>query len=640
MVSVMENVVLHTKETERANRVAETMALLEQYGHTPTRYGLECVYNTHNANKKGLRDILSKHPKWNPEKEWVEVEIFVERPFDKEAVKDFIEWAKTEINKIFYEKRLKVGLFDGYEYQLHKEAYGDYRYRFVDGVKKVHGLTLDEVYKEIERMSQKLTEIGFYTNTYCNHRRVAFNREVYYAFSAVECIFDSLEYINSTTATGSFVSETNRRAEKLGLDLKAREGQKVSTIILKVAQAIGLDKVKDIQTVSYTSDNGEYHERKVDNGWNKQFAKFTDAIKPKSEKKVLRISNNLNDFLTMSFGNGWASCHTIDKANIRNGHHSYSGQYCSGTLSYALDETSLVVYIPADEEKWDKYTKEKRQMFFFGEGKLIQSLLYPDGRDGGIIDYNTAFRKAVQDVFAECLGYTDNWIKVEGSADRYIDTYGTHYPDYNHGCFNTVSFLKDENGNKNETAIEVGHNPICIETGNEHYSESELYDDEYSETCECCESRINTENYNYVRAVDSYGDYIYFCDSECANNRGYVYCLDDDDYRHEDSCYFDDYEQEHFYDDSEMVRTEDGNTYMNETNAENDGYVYCDDNGVWIPEDDAHYDEYDKEWFSDEYDMVEAISTSNGNLVYFRDEDNAVEYGATYNEEEERWEVA
>ena len=237
-------------------------------------------------------------------------------------------------------------------------------------------------------------------------------------------------------------------------NIKAVSGQKTSRVVNKICKHLGYDK----------------HEE-----YNRKFAAYSDAINPLSIVRHTVISLNPIDYLTMSFGNSWASCHTIDKLNRRNCDNSYQGCNSSGTMSYMLDGTSAVYYtVSKDYEGKEYYFQDKitRQMFFYGEDKLIQGRLYPQGEDGATDKY-TQVRNIVQKVYADILGIPNLWKLTKGTseASKYIYSHGTHYRDYNHFSSCTLSIIQDsENGN----SIDVGADPICIECGCRHQIEENI----------------------------------------------------------------------------------------------------------------------------------------------------------------------
>lgn len=236
--------------------------------------------------------------------------------------------------------------------------------------------------------------------------------------------------------------------------------------------------------------------------YNRRFAKFADALNPLTVVKHTVVSLNPVDYLTMSFGNSWSSCHTIDTRNERNMPNSYHGMYCSGTMSYMLDGTSIIMYtVESSYDGDDYYTEPKtsRQMFHYSDGKLVQGRLYPNEHDRDAIDSN---RELVQSVLAECFGFANMWVKKDnGYIDRITNTIGTHYQDYNNfrsSCTFTVVKDYDFKHDISEYGtMVIGHRPICIQCGEEH-SDSENINccvKHGIARCECCGDIIYDEDY-------------------------------------------------------------------------------------------------------------------------------------------------
>lgn len=313
-------------------------------------------------------------------------------------------------------------------------------------------------------------------------------------------------------------------------EVHAHTGQKTSRVINKLCTYLGYDKVETV-AVSMEMVDGEIQEiAKLVKPYNKEFAKYADSLSPLKVKRHTVLSIHPVDFLTMSFGNSWASCHTIDKGNKRGMPYSYSGEYCSGTMSYMLDGTSMVFYtISADYDGNAYYTQPKitRQMFHYGEEKLIQSRLYPQGNDGAS-DLYTTYRNVVQQIMSDILEFPNLWTVGRGTsrASQYIVTRGTHYEDYHHVGDCTLSRIK---GSENEECIVVGHDPICIECGNEHTEE---------DTINCCNRNGSYQCYECGEWLDEddaiWVDGDYYCRS-CVN-----YCESCEEY-HRDYEYYVEY---------------------------------------------------------------------------------------------------
>ena len=157
------------------------------------------------------------------------------------------------------------------------------------------------------------------------------------------------EYITDRTIS----KELTMELEDIIPEIRPHAGEKTSRVINKICTYLGLNKHPD---------------------YNREYAKFADALNPLVIKCHTVLSLNPLDYLTMSFGNSWASCHTIDKNNKRGMPDNYSGCYSSGTISYMLDGSSMVLYTVDSKYDGDDYwtqSKINRQMFHWGEEKLV-----------------------------------------------------------------------------------------------------------------------------------------------------------------------------------------------------------------------------------------------------------------------------
>lgn len=270
---------------------------------------------------------------------------------------------------------------------------------------------------------------------------------------------------------------SDRLADKLAEiipEVRIDKGMKFSRAINKICTYLGYDK----------------HEN-----YNREYAKFADAVTPMTVKRHTILSINPLDYLTMSFGNSWASCHTIDKENKREMPNSYEGQYCSGTISYMLDNVSMVLYTVDDKYNGDEYwtqPKITRQMFHWGEDKLIQGRLYPQGNDGLSSAYDP-YRQIVQEIMSVIFNFSNLWTIKKGyeHTHKATITRGTHYPDYAHFNDCTISHIK---GKYNHKKFIIGSEPICIECGGVHIQERQLNCclDRYAQ-CHCCGRHLDAE---------------------------------------------------------------------------------------------------------------------------------------------------
>ena len=349
----------------------------------------------------------------------------------------------------------------------------------------------------------------------------------------------------------------------------AHAGQKTSRVINRICTFLGYNKHP---------------------GWNREFAKYADALSPLTIKRHTVLSINPMDYFTMSFGNSWSSCHTIDKGN----QYGYGGCHSSGTISYMLDPSSMVFYtVDKSYDGTDYWTQPKirRQMFHYGEEKLVQGRLYPQDNDYNSEGY-TPFRNIVQAIMALILDMPNLWTLKKGSdaASAYVMSVGTHYKDYRSIDNCTLSRFK---GSINENSFTIGADPICIECGEEHYEDGtincctsgyyvcadcghrmdeddvrwidgEAYCDDCVHWCDCCE-QYTRDDTRYVHSSDSY-----VC-SDCLDYY-YYYC--------------DDCGQYYYRDDIRWVESVD--KYVCDDCLE-DKYSYCDDCEEYYPKDRITY---------------------------------------------------
>ena len=219
--------------------------------------------------------------------------------------------------------------------------------------------------------------------------------------------------------------------------------------------------------------------------WEREFARFADAINPLNVTKWTVLSWHPVDYLTSAWGNSWSSCMNIDKYNKRgvkiansrshitdyvNEDYVFRGEHASGTLSYMFDHTSFVYYTvnhKYDGNQFELQPKESRCMFSFQDNTLLQSRMYPQCLDDTSDTSYRIPREIVQKVIADALDVPNLWTLKMGTEAccEYGRSIGTHYPDYtdrrNKMC--NISYLGDE-----PHIINIGSEPICPNCGCTH----------------------------------------------------------------------------------------------------------------------------------------------------------------------------
>jgi hypothetical protein len=323
-------------------------------------------------------------------------------------------------------------------------------------------------------------------------------------------------------------------------EIKAHNGEKTSRVMNRICTYLNYNKHTD---------------------YNREFAKYADALTPRVIKRHTILSINPLDYLTMSFGNSWSSCHTIDKGNYRDMPNSYEGCYSSGTISYMLDNVSMVMYtVDSKYNGTDFFTQDKinRQMYHFGEDKLVQGRLYPQNNDDDENGLYKQYRSVVQEIIANIFNLPNLWLKLNDGINDYVIGKGTHYKDYYH--FNNCNLSKIK-VSENHKKITIGEYPICIECGFEHSTEDNINccnSDDY-ETCVDCGCRIHSDDVIWIDDEPYCSDCVTYCDC-CGDyhSRGCIQWVDNERMYICNDC-LDEY------------------------------YTQCDECGEWIHNDDAIY---------------------------------------------------
>lgn len=568
-------------DEERESLRTEIKELLIKYDYNPTDYGVNAILDEWIKNKGWMINLFKQHPNYNGKFQIV-FDSDYQRVCDKEILYRFKKYFLGTAKEMFLKEK-QIGAFSyrevsAYREKLEEIVYSLCRLRDHFGY---YAADYEEKKAELYRWSQKYDEYqnAFRTGTIIRNGSCTYDAEAYSLYDQACDFADEIYSMREHIADDEFARKVNRYFPSV----KAVSGQKTSRIIGKICKALGIDK------------HPEY---------NREFAKYADAINPLVIKRHTVLSCHPVDYLTMSFGNSWASCHTIDKTNKREMPNDYEGCYSSGTLSYMLDGSSFVYYTVDKDyngNELELQDKINRNMFHMGEDKLVQARVYPQATDGEEGIYKQ-IREIAQKVIADCLNVPNLWKNVKGTNEcgNVIYSYGTHYRDYTNFSDCNVSYLKGDTEEVNRKTINVGHLPICPSCGNTHdYQKAIECSMCYTGEQECweCGDSHDTEN---MHLIDGH----WYCEDCC------FYCEYHEEWETCERIYVSDYEYvcedaletDDFYrcdrcghvgltDEDDHIETENGNHYCNYNCAERDGYR-CTDNDEWYPEDEVCYCEH------------------------------------------------
>lgn len=241
-----------------------------------------------------------------------------------------------------------------------------------------------------------------------------------------------------------------------------RKGTKASRAFNSMCQYYGVDKLNPQTEV--TEHHGERVERTV-YPYDKLFAQYSDLVSTLKRKMNFIISLNPLDYLTMSVGVSWNSCH-----------HIKTGSYRGGCMSYMLDATSMITFVIGNiDGPIHEIPKLYRQMYHYKDNLFVQNRLYPQGNDGAT-DLYERFRGFVTDEFTNLLNVDGNWSCETGAlaCSSHTHSEGKHYKDYNHNNSCSIFYPSAKANDIRFNVMTIGHNGICPRCGGAHTLSSYL----------------------------------------------------------------------------------------------------------------------------------------------------------------------
>lgn len=428
-------------ETKLKKMIDEIYEITSWCGHTVSKYGIMCMLDSYIDNNETNIRLLMNHPNYNGNLQVV-IPMEFEREIDSNMIYQSIKNFAKEINA---DKHILKT----------KDENGKTMADYVELSIKSHTVKCSKL-NELPKAKvnsdilEKFTEDGVIKESLKTKTR-----------------FIRLCDLFCYEITPTLTSDTARRTNELLDTNKFVEGMKTSRAFGRACDILGINKLPKYEKV---------------------YAEYTNLVTDKKRKLNFVISLNPLDFLKMSFGVSWTSCHTIDKQNRRKSKgDTYSGGYCGGTLSYMLDSTSIVTYVVPINEKngvsstkrpdmWDKIY---RNMFHLQGKQMIQGRIYPQGKDGAT-DLYKVMRFAMQKAVCEMYGIeyidsgcgNDTWIlkgRTYGNSSYYNST-GVHYPDYARYEDPNLSYMRNC---ENNLPINIGHDGIDLASG-ETFSRSGL----------------------------------------------------------------------------------------------------------------------------------------------------------------------
>lgn len=521
-----------------------------------THNGMERILEEYERKKGWILKAFRKHPHYNGNGQIV-IPSKIKRETDMGKVREFLEWYEHELYDIAQKKQVKIGLDE-------------------KGMQKRRG-EFFSTHRPFYELGKPYLDYVYVTNeTHANLSGWS---------SLMKLVLKKRENISYIPDDEDFINTANAYLKNAGVRWEIHARQKTSKVVQKILKETKINEVVDLIETKYETPNGEIISRVKDLGYNYHMALLGDAINPLCITRDVVLSVQPEDYLLSSNGTTWETCQSPSKKFFR-------GMYMSGVLSYMLDPSTIVVYQRPSLEQlnsngWaelplEKQPKARRCLFYLGEDKLIQSRVYPDGRDYGDQSVAAQLREIVQTAIATIFDASNMWKTVKGCKSAceniHTDPNSTHFPDYARYEDVATSYLRVIDGEINENKITVGSTPICACCG-ESYSQREALvcsDCIPHVTCSCC-GEVISENY-CITAIDG----TVFCCEDCALDSNYEFC--EDVVRWCNEYEFDEWSRTYFHDMSNMVCVEGRyGTYFYSCpeHAREDGFFYATYDDCW-----------------------------------------------------------
>lgn len=200
------------------------------------------------------------------------------------------------------------------------------------------------------------------------------------------------------------------------------------------------------------------------------FLRLCESFTEAEKKYRFFMSIHPSDYLTMSNGRSWDSCHSLD-----------GGCYKRGTLSYMNDESTVITYILDDETETGgapaiiaNIPKIYRSAVMIGEDgtAMMRSRTYPHDDNNAFAEYYT---NKVMDILKEisvARGKERDYCNSTGGTPNIRQFFNVldngHYPDYN---YMSVPFYH-QSGIESAPRKSIGGINYCLGCGEEFHTDA------------------------------------------------------------------------------------------------------------------------------------------------------------------------
>ena len=530
----------------KRNVISNFRNAIGRFGYMSTDKAVGSIIDEEMKNKGWIASMISSHPNYNGNLQIVR-KIKVKRPFDGSALQEFVEWAQGIVREYYgaAHDQTVFGIKNGKtidnlkEFLRCKPDYDGIEIRLPDGTQIKSAEERDAIRAELRSYRFLQFESKYITLKRTDRRELhgieeALNILRWYHSDTLDAptarklqkFFPEKQeddaFFVDDEGSGFPTKEQTKAYKRMGLV----EGKKITKVIGAICRLACIDKYTHEYTDSFWAD-GDLRTKVVKDGYDQKYAALCDAISPKETEYTYVVSIHPTDYVYSAIGHKWSSCHTIDKLNMlnfvdHNGNATYHGMHSGGCMSYLLDGATVITYLlPANApmDALETQPKLKRQLWHIGHDKMVQSRLYPDGRDNdceATREANKQLRKIFEDIISECCNVESSWIIGHDYKCDVMTTVrgAVNYEDYFN--YDDAGVIIKYKGIKNTNEIEIGHVPICPYCGQPHSNTNTIMCSGMEDRLECtngnghfinldgrCISLTDSSGESYVRCVET-----------------------------------------------------------------------------------------------------------------------------------------
>jgi hypothetical protein len=242
-------------------------------------------------------------------------------------------------------------------------------------------LELEDARKFVKTFMDKIIQGKFtYKREDYLMQRLKFNSSDFiYDLNGILNSKEGVSALHNNTVTDELVENVRftRICSNVGVDPKRQKGAKFTKFFLTVFKA-GMEKFNLLQDAEAIKELDIISQ---------DFSQLINTMKTAKRRQTVVLSCDLEDFITMSMGTSWDSCHQLGK------------MYGMGAIAYAQSPNVLITYVKSEDHE---YRKKWRQIIYCDveSGFAVGSRQYPSP--------NNVATDGARNLWQECYNMHNN----------------------------------------------------------------------------------------------------------------------------------------------------------------------------------------------------------------------------------------